>query len=218
MEAKLYVGNLPYTTVDADLENLFSQAGTVKSAQVIKDRVSGRSKGFGFVEMSSPDEAQSAINKFNGQDFNGRALTVNLARPRDRSIGGKTHALKPHSTHRAGAVVQDLDGPVEQMQVDAPRGSGRRSSRPVGKHRRHLLSPPVAFAARARQRPQHAGVDAAGVARPRKTGPGRGGGHFVAGRIEALDAGGGGVAGRTGARVDQEAHVVAEPLPVIGQL
>jgi len=88
MEAKLYVGNLPYTTVDADLENLFSQAGTVKSAQVIKDRVSGRSKGFGFVEMSSPDEAQSAINKFNGQDFSGRALTVNLARPREERSGG----------------------------------------------------------------------------------------------------------------------------------
>ena len=88
MEAKLYVGNLPYTTVDADLETLFSQAGTVKSAQVIKDRVSGRSKGFGFVEMSSPEEAQSAIGKFNGQDFNGRALTVNLARPREERPGG----------------------------------------------------------------------------------------------------------------------------------
>jgi RNA recognition motif-containing protein len=88
MEAKLYVGNLPYNTEDADLENLFSQAGTVKSAQVIKDRVSGRSKGFGFVEMSTSDEAQSAINKFNGQDFNGRALTVNLARPREERPGG----------------------------------------------------------------------------------------------------------------------------------
>lgn len=88
MEAKLYVGNLPYSTVDADLENLFSQAGTVKSAQVIKDRVSGRSKGFGFVEMSTPEEAQSAIGKFNGQDFNGRALTVNLARPREERSGG----------------------------------------------------------------------------------------------------------------------------------
>ena len=88
MEAKLYVGNLPYTTVDADLQTLFSQAGTVKSAQVIKDRVSGRSKGFGFVEMSSAEEAQAAINKFNGQDFNGRALTVNLARPREERPGG----------------------------------------------------------------------------------------------------------------------------------
>ena len=81
MEAKLYVGNLPYTTVDADLETLFSQAGTVKSAQVIRDRASGRSKGFGFVEMSSSDEAQSAITMFHGKDFSGRPLTVNLARP-----------------------------------------------------------------------------------------------------------------------------------------
>ena len=90
MEAKLYVGNLPYSTVDADLQNLFSQAGTVTSAQVIKDRQSGRSKGFGFVEMSTADEAQAAINKFNGQDFNGRALTVNLARPReDRPQGSR---------------------------------------------------------------------------------------------------------------------------------
>jgi len=88
MEAKLYVGNLPYNTQDADLQTLFSQAGTVKSAQVIKDRVSGRSKGFGFVEMSTPEEAQSAISKFNGQDFNGRALTVNIARPREERPGG----------------------------------------------------------------------------------------------------------------------------------
>ncbi|HLF75382.1 MAG TPA: RNA-binding protein [Anaerolineales bacterium] len=88
MEAKLYVGNLPFTTGDADLQSLFSKAGTVKSAQVIKDRASGRSKGFGFVEMSTQDEAQSAINMFHGQDFNGRALTVNLARPREERPGG----------------------------------------------------------------------------------------------------------------------------------
>lgn len=88
MEAKLYVGNLPYSTMDADLESLFSQAGTVKSAQVIKDRVSGRSKGFAFVEMSTAEEAQAAISKFNGQDFSGRALTVNLARPREERPGG----------------------------------------------------------------------------------------------------------------------------------
>ncbi|GAB4445114.1 MAG: RNA-binding protein [Anaerolineales bacterium] len=88
MEAKLYVGNLPYSTEDADLENLFSQAGTVKSAQVIKDRASGRSKGFGFVEMSSAEEAQAAINKFHGQDFGGRALTVNIARPREEQRPG----------------------------------------------------------------------------------------------------------------------------------
>src|ERR1051325_240641 len=68
MEAKLYVGNLPYTTVDSDLQSLFSQAGTVKSAQVIRDRASGRSKGFGFVEMSSSDEAQSAIPRSHGKE------------------------------------------------------------------------------------------------------------------------------------------------------
>ncbi len=88
MEAKLYVGNLPYSTVDADLQTLFSQAGTVKSAQVIKDRQSGRSKGFGFVEMSSEEEAQSAITMFHGKDYSGRPLTVNIARPRDDRPGG----------------------------------------------------------------------------------------------------------------------------------
>jgi len=88
MEAKLYVGNLPFTVGDADLQSLFSQAGTVKSAQVIKDRASGRSKGFGFVEMSSSDEAQGAITMFHGKDFSGRALTVNLARPREERPGG----------------------------------------------------------------------------------------------------------------------------------
>ena len=88
MEAKLYVGNLPYNTVDADLQSLFSQAGTVKSAQVIKDRQSGRSKGFGFVEMSSDEEAQSAITMFHGKDYSGRPLTVNIARPREDRPGG----------------------------------------------------------------------------------------------------------------------------------
>ena len=88
MEAKLYVGNLPYNTADADLQSLFSQVGTVKSAQVIKDRESGRSKGVGFVEMSSSDEANAAISKFHGTDFNGRPLTVNLARPREERAGG----------------------------------------------------------------------------------------------------------------------------------
>ncbi|MDQ2693552.1 MAG: RNA-binding protein [Chloroflexota bacterium] len=88
MEAKLYVGNLPYNTVDADLQSLFSQAGTVKSAQVIRDRASGRSKGFGFVEMSSSEEAQSAITMFHQKDYNGRPLTVNLARPREDRPGG----------------------------------------------------------------------------------------------------------------------------------
>lgn len=88
MEAKLYVGNLPFSMDDGELQGLFAQAGTVKSAQVIKDRVSGRSKGFGFVEMSTSDEAQGAISMFHGKDFNGRALTVNVARPREERPGG----------------------------------------------------------------------------------------------------------------------------------
>ena len=103
MEAKLYVGNLPYTTVDADLQSLFSQAGTVKSAQVIRDRASGRSKGFGFVEMSSSEEAQGAITMFHGKDYGGRPLTVNLARPREeRSGGGAGGGFRSGGGRRAG--------------------------------------------------------------------------------------------------------------------
>jgi RNA recognition motif-containing protein len=85
---KLYVGNLPYTVSDSDLQNIFSQHGTVQSAQVIIDRDTGRSKGFGFVEMGSDDEAQAAISAMNGQEVNGRALTVNEARPREDRGGG----------------------------------------------------------------------------------------------------------------------------------
>ena len=108
MEAKLYVGNLPYSTVDADLQALFSQAGTVKSAQVIKDRQSGRSKGFGFVEMSSAEEAQSAITMFHGKDYSGRPLTVNIARPReDRPGGGSGYRNSGGSGRRSGGGDRD---------------------------------------------------------------------------------------------------------------
>jgi RNA recognition motif-containing protein len=78
----IYVGNLPFTTTEADLERLFGEYGTVDSAAVITDRDTGRSRGFGFVEMSSADEARRAIEELNGNDMNGRALTVNEARPR----------------------------------------------------------------------------------------------------------------------------------------
>jgi RNA recognition motif-containing protein len=88
---KLYVGNLSYEVTDSDLENLFSPHGTVQSAQVIMDRDAGRSKGFGFVEMNSDQEAQAAITALNGTESNGRALTVNEARPREErgGSGGK---------------------------------------------------------------------------------------------------------------------------------
>ena len=81
MAKKLYVGNLPYKTTDADLSNLFAQAGAVESAIIINDRATGRSKGFGFVEMTNDDEAQKAIEMFNEYEMEGRKLTVNEARP-----------------------------------------------------------------------------------------------------------------------------------------
>jgi len=90
---KLYVGNLSYDTTDSDLRELFEEHGTVESAQVIMDRDSGRSKGFGFVEMADDQEAQAAIDALNGQEVGGRPLTVNEARPREdrggRSGGGR---------------------------------------------------------------------------------------------------------------------------------
>ena len=81
MGKKLYVGNLPFSATDQSLVDLFSQCGTVDSANLIMDRDSGRSKGFGFVEMSTDDEAQAAIEMYDGKDFDGRKLTVNVARP-----------------------------------------------------------------------------------------------------------------------------------------
>jgi cold-inducible RNA-binding protein len=86
---KLYVGNLSYSVSSSDLEQLFAQYGTVQSAQVIQDRETGRSKGFGFVEMGSDAEAQAAIQGLNEQDHQGRPLAVNEARPREeRGSGG----------------------------------------------------------------------------------------------------------------------------------
>jgi RNA recognition motif-containing protein len=85
---KLYVGNLPYTMTDSELQTLFEQFGQVQSVQIIMDRDTGRSKGFGFVEMSSPQEAQAAIDGLHGKDVNGRQLTVNEARPREDRGGG----------------------------------------------------------------------------------------------------------------------------------
>jgi RNA recognition motif-containing protein len=88
MGNKLYVGNLAYTVRDESLQEAFSQFGTVTSAKVMMDRETGRSKGFGFVEMASDAEAQSAINGMNGQPLEGRAIVVNVARPREERPGG----------------------------------------------------------------------------------------------------------------------------------
>jgi cold-inducible RNA-binding protein len=83
MSVKLYVGNLSFQTSSDDLQQLFAQVGTVESATVVEDRDTGRSRGFGFVEMASKEEGQKAIDEFNGKDLNGRNLTVNEARPRE---------------------------------------------------------------------------------------------------------------------------------------
>jgi len=88
MGKKLYVGNLSYKVDNTGLEQLFSNFGSVQSAEVIMDRETGRSKGFGFVEMGSDEEAQAAITALSGQEHDGRALTVNEARPREPRSGG----------------------------------------------------------------------------------------------------------------------------------
>jgi RNA recognition motif-containing protein len=88
MSMKLYVGNLAFQTSSEDLQQLFAQAGTVESASVVEDRDTGRSRGFGFVEMASKEEGQAAIAQFNGKEVNGRSLTVNEAKPRENRGGG----------------------------------------------------------------------------------------------------------------------------------
>ena len=89
MGKKLYVGNLPYSVADSDLQRLFEAHGSVVSAQVIMDRDTGRSKGFGFVEMGNDSEAQAAIAALNGSEVDGRSLTVNEARPKPDGGGGR---------------------------------------------------------------------------------------------------------------------------------
>lgn len=95
MGSRLYVGNLPYSVTDASLQEMFAGHGSVRSAKVITDRDTGRSKGFGFVEMGSDEDAQTAISKFNGAQMEGRTLTVNEARPmapREGGMGGGPRA------------------------------------------------------------------------------------------------------------------------------
>jgi RNA recognition motif-containing protein len=89
MSTKLYVGNLAFQTTSQQLQELFGQAGTVQSASVVEDRDTGRSRGFAFVEMSTQDEANSAIEQFNGKEVGGRALKVNEAKPRENRGGGR---------------------------------------------------------------------------------------------------------------------------------
>jgi RNA recognition motif-containing protein len=98
MGKKIYVGNLPFTTTSESLSEMFASFGQVDSSKIVMDRDSGRSKGFGFVEMSVSDEADTAILKLHGSDFGGRALTVNEARPmekKDHSQAGGFHSNRP---------------------------------------------------------------------------------------------------------------------------
>lgn len=88
MGKKLYVGNLPFSATEQELTDAFGQCGTVESAKIITDRDTGRSKGFGFVEMSTDEEAQKAISQFNGADYGGRPMTVNEAKPMAPREGG----------------------------------------------------------------------------------------------------------------------------------
>src|ERR1700675_3127709 len=88
MTMKLYVGNLAFQTSSEELQTLFAQAGTVESVSLIEDRETGRSRGFGFVEMSTKEEGAAAIQQFNGKDLGGRALNVNEAKPREDRAGG----------------------------------------------------------------------------------------------------------------------------------
>ena len=94
MSSKIYVGNLPYSVTDSTLESNFAEFGGVSSAKVMMDRDTGRSKGFGFVEMASADVAQAAISALNGMSVDGRAIVVNLARPREEGRGSGGHSAE----------------------------------------------------------------------------------------------------------------------------
>jgi len=103
MSTKLYVGNLAFQTTREDLQELFAQAGTVESASVVEDRMTGRSRGFAFVEMSTPEEAAAAIEQMNGREVGGRALKVNEAKPRENR--GAVGAAAVDSAATAAAVA-----------------------------------------------------------------------------------------------------------------
>lgn len=109
MDTKLYVGNLSYDTTEEDLRTLFSEAGTVTSVALIKDRDSGRSKGFAFVEMSSQSEAEEAIKMFNGRSVDNRELKVNIARPKEERPMGGGYGSRPGGGRSGGRRDQGRD-------------------------------------------------------------------------------------------------------------
>jgi RNA recognition motif-containing protein len=111
MSTKLYVGNLSFRVTSDDLQEYFSSAGSVESANIVQDRETGRSRGFGFVEMGSEDDANNAIAQFNGQEYDGRNLVVNEARPRENGGGGRGgYGGGGRGGSRGGGGRGDYDG------------------------------------------------------------------------------------------------------------
>ncbi len=130
MSMKLYVGNLAFQTSSEDLQQLFAQAGTVESAAVVEDRETGRSRGFGFVEMSTKEEGNAAIQQFNGQDMGGRALNVNEAKPREdrpRTGGGGGGGYGGGGS-RGGSSSSNSGGTGYVAREKGNGGSGNRDS------------------------------------------------------------------------------------------
>ena len=125
MATKLYVGNLSFQTTSEDLKQHFSQAGNVESASVVEDRMTGRSRGFGFVEMSTAEEAAAAIEQFNGKDFSGRNLTVNEARPRTDRPGGGGGYGGGGGGYGGGGGGYGGGGGGERFPPGKPKGSRR---------------------------------------------------------------------------------------------
>ncbi|MBP9901022.1 MAG: RNA-binding protein [Verrucomicrobia subdivision 3 bacterium] len=110
MSAKLFVGNLSFNTTENDLQDAFAAHGTVVETNLMMDRVSGRPRGFGFVTMSSPEEAQKAIDALNGKEIDGRALTVNIARPREERPGGGGGGRREFGGGGGGGGRRDYGG------------------------------------------------------------------------------------------------------------
>ncbi|GAB4580430.1 MAG: hypothetical protein Fur0022_31710 [Anaerolineales bacterium] len=125
MENKLYVGNLSFGTSNEDLQLLFNQAGKVKSVNLIKDRESGRSRGFAFVEMDSEEAAQEAISQFHGIHYQGRQITVNIARPREERPRGEGGGDRPRRRFEGGGAGTGGGG----RDRGGDRGGDRRTSR-----------------------------------------------------------------------------------------
>ncbi|WP_298925153.1 RNA-binding protein [uncultured Ramlibacter sp.] len=110
MSTKIYVGNLPYSVTDSTMESNFSEFGAVSSAKVMIDRETGRSKGFGFVEMASAEAAQAAITALNGMSVDGRAIVVNLARPREANSGSGGYSSAGYSAGKRSDVGYGTGG------------------------------------------------------------------------------------------------------------